>query len=499
MRKDLKILILEDSVADAELIQFELKNAKIKFEAKVVSTRGAFIRELKKFQPNFIISDFSLPGFDGYSALRIVRRKGLLVPFIFVSGTIGEERATESLKKGATDYVLKDHIKGLVPKIKRALNEFREREEKILVEKRLKKSEMRLAEAQRVARIGNWEFNLLNKKTTWSDEVFQILGFPLYSVTPNDKIFYSLLHPDDRDFVINTVNDAILRRKELDYSCRIIHNESHQVRYIQIKAKFRDVRVEKADKVFGIIQDITELKNVELKLENTNNELKTFIYKASHDIRGPLSSSIGLCTLAQRECEKFPETIKYFEMINDRMQNLDYIVCSLLEVMAMKDSVVKIEKINFNNKLKDILKRLEYTKGYSRVTFEISNRSTDFYSVHTFVHSIFQNLIENAIKYQNFNISNPKIKIAISQSEKGVNIELADNGIGINDKIKDNVFDMFYRGNTESKGTGLGLYIVKSAVERLKGTIVLNTTSGKGCNFKLFLPNLYANAKNTVE
>lgn len=138
MGKKLKILILEDIAPDFELMMNELSRSGIVFSSKTVKTRLDFITELKNFAPNLIFA--ALPGFDGFSALKIVKEKYPDVPFIFVSGKIGEEMAVEALKKGATDYVLKDQMSKLVPSVCRALQEVKERNERKRAEKKLKAS-----------------------------------------------------------------------------------------------------------------------------------------------------------------------------------------------------------------------------------------------------------------------------------------------------------------------------------------------------------------------
>lgn len=143
MNKQLRILILEDDTADAELIEHELQKADITFSSMRVGTKEAFQKELCDFTPDLILADYTLPAFDGFSALKLVKEKCPDVPFIFVSGTIGEEFAIETLKGGATDYVLKERLSRLVPAVHRALRDIEERIEHRKAEKALKDSELR--------------------------------------------------------------------------------------------------------------------------------------------------------------------------------------------------------------------------------------------------------------------------------------------------------------------------------------------------------------------
>src|SRR3972149_10565347 len=123
MDTEVRILIVEDVPSDAELMMFELKEAGINFTSKCVKTRAAFIKELDESPPHIILSDYSLPSFDGLSALTIASERCPGVPFIIVSGALGEERAVELLKRGATDYILKDRLPRLAPAVLRALQE----------------------------------------------------------------------------------------------------------------------------------------------------------------------------------------------------------------------------------------------------------------------------------------------------------------------------------------------------------------------------------------
>lgn len=147
MKKDLRILILEDVPSDAELVEDELREGGVNFVSRRVADRQAFIKELAEFSPELVLSDYSLPGFDGQSALKIVMGQYPDIPFIFVSGALGEELAIELLKKGATDYVLKDRLSRLVPAVERALKEQAERNERKKAQNELLEKSKSLEEA----------------------------------------------------------------------------------------------------------------------------------------------------------------------------------------------------------------------------------------------------------------------------------------------------------------------------------------------------------------
>jgi PAS domain S-box-containing protein len=170
MEKKLRILILEDVPADAELMERELRKGGIIFSSKRVDTQKAFLKELEEFAPDLILGDYSLPSFDGLTALALAQEKYPDILFIFVSGSIGEELAIETLKRGATDYVLKDRLSRLVPGVNRALREIKERTDRKQAETELKKERDRAQKYLDIAGVmllainADQEVVLINRK-----------------------------------------------------------------------------------------------------------------------------------------------------------------------------------------------------------------------------------------------------------------------------------------------------------------------------------------------
>jgi len=144
VKSEIHILMLEDDAADAELTRFALKNGGLNFSLSRVETRDEYITELEKRRPTLILSDYSLPGFNGHDALEIAQKICPETPFIFVTGTMGEEVAIETLKSGATDYVLKTRLSRLTPAVHRALREARERAERRHAQEKLRESHEQL-------------------------------------------------------------------------------------------------------------------------------------------------------------------------------------------------------------------------------------------------------------------------------------------------------------------------------------------------------------------
>lgn len=138
--RELQILLLEDNAPHAELVEHFLRESGLRFTLVRVETREAFEEQLQSRSPDMILSDYALPSFDGYAALEIAKRKAPNTPFIFVTGTMGEEVAIETLKNGATDYVLKTRLGRLGPAVQRALREFADRRERQRAEEKLRRS-----------------------------------------------------------------------------------------------------------------------------------------------------------------------------------------------------------------------------------------------------------------------------------------------------------------------------------------------------------------------
>jgi len=147
MMRKLKFLILEDAATDAELMERELRKDGLEFSSKRVETKEDFEKGLKEFKPDLVLADYKLPGFDGLSALEIAKKRYPDIPFIFVSGTIGEELAVEALKRGATDYVIKNKLFKLPSEVHRALKESKARTKRKRTELELKQSYEKLKKA----------------------------------------------------------------------------------------------------------------------------------------------------------------------------------------------------------------------------------------------------------------------------------------------------------------------------------------------------------------
>lgn len=489
MINQIKILILEHDKNDIALILHALKKNIPDFVYEIAENEKSYTDKLKSFCPDIILSDYSLPSFTGLEAFEIKQSICPQIPFVIVSGTVGEENAVELIKKGVTDYAVKEKLVSLPGKIIRALKESREKLDKAEAEKNLIESEKRLAEAEAIAHLGSWEVDLFTKNEFWSLEVYRILGFNPSEIKPSREIFLRCIHPDDLEIVQNKISESENNVSPFSYSARIIRKDG-SLRNIFSTGKFVTDQNGRPVREIGILQDVTDTKKMENDLKALNKELETFIYRASHDLRGPLTSIIGLTLVSKSEVtDKL--AIKYLTMIESSAQKLDTTLISLVQSMTLRDMVVDLKEINFNDLLNDTLSQLKFHEGFSKIKINITNNVIDpFKSNKLILGSVFQNFIQNSIKYQNCHNGPSYLNINISNKEDGVEIVFEDNGIGIEDFMQDKIFDMYFRGTTSVSGTGLGLYIVKIGIEKLKGTIKLKSTKDIGSTFTIYLPKL---------
>jgi hypothetical protein len=234
-------------------------------------------------------------------------------------------------------------------------------------------------------------------------------------------------------------------------------------------------------------------------VEKKNAELDSFFYRVSHDLKGPIASLMGLHNLI--EYENFDSTAThYFEMYHSQLLRIHTIVMDLIELTRMSHIKEKNVAINFRKIAEDCVHSFVYHENYSRIRFiyEIDD-SIVFFSQWIIINTILQNLIENSIKYSKIE-GDSYVKIGVKQENRKIKLFVEDNGQGIHPTLQDRIFDMFFRANETSQGSGLGLYILKRAVERLDGSIELYSVPQVSTTFIVWLSeNLPLQTKESSE
>lgn len=233
-----------------------------------------------------------------------------------------------------------------------------------------------------------------------------------------------------------------------------------------------------------------ELRRKNEQLQKLNDELNKFIYSISHDIRSPLMSILGVVNLSKLE-KKSKEIEHYFDLISMCVHRLDTFIINVIDYYKNANAGDIKNKIDFKNFAVGVIESLKNVD--SAIVFETEVEQTGEFTGDLFrLDVILKNLVSNAIKYQNPANETPhKIQVKINANENEVSIMVADNGIGISKEHIENIYNLFFRtgGLNQKEGSGIGLYIVKEAVEKIKGSITVDSTPYKGTSFKIVIPN----------
>ncbi len=240
--------------------------------------------------------------------------------------------------------------------------------------------------------------------------------------------------------------------------------------------------------IFGIVRDTTSNKVITEELKIRNSELNNFVYKVSHDLRAPLSSIRGLVSLIKLELPGLTEH-EYIRLIENRIMKLDNFIRDILSHSKNLNTEINISRIYFKEVIDNCFAELAYLENTSRINKHIVISDEEFYNDHIRIYEIFRNLLSNSIKYLNPYIEENLVNIEILVDQHKAEITISDNGIGIDPKIQARVFEMFFKGSDKSDSSGIGLYIVQQAVNKLDGLIRLESESNKGTKFMITLPN----------
>src|SRR6201984_512323 len=315
MRNPLRILSVEDDPRDSKLIQDLFETEDIVCEVTRVDTQAALLASLEQGGFDLILADYSLPSFDGISALKFAMKACPDVPFIFVSGTLGEEVATEALKLGATDYVLKTRISRLVPSVPRALREARERAERKQADEKLRRSEAYLTEAQRLSNTGSFGCTPSTGEMFWSEETFRIYGYD-QSTQPAVERVLQRVHPEDKPLVQEQIEQASRGGKDCHVECRLLLPDD-SIKHVRIVAHASKNEPGNTEFI-GAVMDVTAAKQAEEKLRRSEAYLAE-AQKLSH------TGSFGWSVLSGGIYWS-PETFRIFEYDSAAKVTIDLVV-----------------------------------------------------------------------------------------------------------------------------------------------------------------------------
>ncbi len=480
--KSIKVLILEHDENDLELLLYELKKGKLDLVPKIVATKEQFSNALTDYCPDIILSDYSLPGFDGVTAFNIKQEICPEVPFIIVSGTIGEENAVELIKNGVTDYALKDKLFTVIPKIRRAIKETSERYEKAMAEQNLRKSERQLAEAQIISKIGSWEIGEQGELIACSDELYRILDMDI-NTHLSYEIFVGFVHPDDKAIVLKAQELAIETGTFDPVKFRIISNLG-VVKHIEGRGSQR--RDATGISFFGTCQDITEKVKAEQQLVEYSEQIakervehQRKLVRASIESQERERAEIGrelhdninqilAVTKAYIEAS-LQEIDMQEELIQRSVKNLQL---AINEIRKISKSLVPpvMDKNGLVDSVQDLIENIQLVNPFS-INFLYENEELRNVSpqqqlaLYRIVQEQFNNIIKHA---QAHNVS-----IGLSENNDFIDLWIQDDGKGFDPK---------------ERRKGVGLSNILSRIELFDGKLEVISSKGHGCMLKIHVP-----------
>jgi two-component system sensor histidine kinase UhpB len=283
MGRSLRVLLVEDAADDAELVLRALARAGMKTEHRRVETRMGLEHELAAFRPDVVLCDFSMPKFGGMEALTICRRSAPEVPFLLVSGAIGEQVAVSALKEGADDYVMKTNLSRLGPAIEGALREAGTRRARAIAEAGLRR-------AQSMAKLAHIVTGSDGRFENWSETLPLIAGVNAQRLPRSTREWLELVHPDDRPLFRQRAIEAGRKREraEVEYRLQVRDGAAKHLR--QTMEPLDD---QAQGRWFNTLQDVSEQKRAELHLAAMAQRLVTLQEKERRDIARELHDRIG--------------------------------------------------------------------------------------------------------------------------------------------------------------------------------------------------------------
>ncbi|NJN26417.1 MAG: PAS domain S-box protein [Cyclobacteriaceae bacterium] len=245
----------------------------------------------------------------------------------------------------------------------------------------------------------------------------------------------------------------------------------------------------------GVRRDVTLRKQAEQEIQNHNKELKkaneeldNFVYRVSHDLKAPISSAKGLIYIAKQEQHK-EDIVQCLDLIGKSMNKLDSFILDILDYSRNSRSKIEATEVDLKALLSELMESTRYLQEEKNLDTKVCIGGAALFTDRRRLTFIFNNLISNAIRFSDSEKAERYLHITADITPTKATILFADNGIGIHPEHIDHIFEMFYRASETLVGSGLGLYIVKEAVEKLNGNIKVTSAPGIGTSFELTIPN----------
>jgi two-component system cell cycle sensor histidine kinase/response regulator CckA len=519
--RNYRLLLVDDNLQSLKLLKAIYDSEGYKTETANDGKEAMDI--LLKVQIDLIVTDVLMPNIDGYYLCYKVRANEKLknIPIIIYTATYtSQSEENIAMEMGADLFIRKPAaLKVLLSAVQEILKTPKDRHFKIsrtaesfemmhqysseLVTKlehrnieleqatdNLETTINHFKHAELIAHLGHWSVEIDSGAIYWSDEMYRIFGSEPNTFQPTLDSLIKFIHPEDQEQISRLMQQDVMQQtlEPLTYAYRIIRSDG-TVRCVLSSCEYEtDNSAKGASRLYGTLMDVTDLTEKEQKLAQANKELAAFIYSAYHDLRSPIVSILGLVSLAVEE-KNVTDALRYFTFIKAVAIKQNKMLLNLVKVMSVRDKELLPELVETNKLINDILFSFRDNEGFRKVKILINNHLTHpIFIDHELLFGILSELIDNSILYQRS--TEPEIIITLfKDNDLNMGIEIKDNGIGMEEEVKDKVFNVFFRGNSISQGSGLGLYYVKNAVERLGGSIKLTSTEGLGSDFQIKIPN----------
>ena len=482
MSKRLRILILEDVLTDAELMIEELKESGMDFVSKRVATKAAFLNALDDLHPDIILADYSLPSFDGISALKITVEKCPDTPFIFVSGALGEEMAIELLKKGATDYILKDRLTRLGPAVSRALKEVEERNERRRAEK---ESETLYRQFFQNCVAGTFR-TIYNPSTgdirriDCNDALARILGYD----NREDAINITIKDMFISDHDLNTYMDSILNKKILKNFHLILKRRDGKHIWVLLNANVRTYK-DGLLIIEGTMVDISQWVEAEKKLMDINEQLRSLAAELvmteererrqiSLDLHDNIGQTLALTKIKIDSLQELSSTYG-FTTILDQIQDLISQSIRQTRSLITEISPSILYELGFAEAVEWLSEQIETQHGLKVILKnDLKNRDIDK-EVQVLLFRAVRELLLNIVKHAKASRS----YITLHTAGENILISVKDNGIGF-DKANINV--------TKKESGGFGLLSMQERLKYIGGLLEIKSGKEYGTSVNLVVP-----------
>ncbi|NJK65943.1 MAG: response regulator [Microcoleus sp. CSU_2_2] len=512
MNAHLRLLIVEDSEDDMLLLLRELRRGGYALDYLRVETASDMKAALDRQSWDIVIADYTLPRFSAPEALQLLQNHQPDLPFIIVSGTIGEEVAVAAMKAGAHDYLLKDNLARLVPAVERELREAQERQKRVYAEQALRESEERFRQlAENITESVFWMSDPTRLQILYVSPAYnRIWGRSSESLYTNFMEWIEAIVPEDRQRIqTKFFEQSLLGNYDEEY--RIMRPDG-SIRWIRDRGfPIKDL-TGIPYRVVGIAEDITNRKLIEAALRRTERleSLGTLASGIAHDLNNVLTPIIGIAQLLPLQAPNLDEQARrLLQILNESAYRGTDLVKQILSFTS------GIESKPTNTQVSHLL--LEIQKVIQQVFPKNIELSTDLpqnlkliAADATLLHQVFMNLCVNArdampnggqlsIVAENIAIDENYARMHLdAQVGSYVVVAIADTGMGMQPEILDRIFDPFFTTKEIGKGTGLGLATAIGIVKSHHGFINVYSEVGKGSQFKVYLPATDASEAETV-